>query len=193
MTHDVLLLNADYSPVRVVDWRRAVSLLLDEKVQLVAGYEGRQIRSPSATLPWPAVVTLRQYARHRGKVCFSRQNVLARDGWACQYCGESPRSRSGRPLPSLLTMDHVVPRARSEGGQVVLPWSGRPVPVTSWENIVTACRPCNQRKAAKLPEEAKMVLRTRPRRPTPWEGVRLLFSRVAIPEEWKDYLPEAAA
>lgn len=188
---DVLLLNADYSPVRVLDWRRAVTLLLDDKATLVAPYAGRQIRSPSTTLPWPAVVNLKQYARHRGKARFNRQNVLARDAWTCQYCLQAPRSASGLPVTTRLTLDHVVPRSRAKEGRVVLP-SGKRVPVTSWENVVTACRACNQRKADKSPEQVGMRLRQRPRRPTPWEGVRLLFSRVTIPDEWRDYLPAAA-
>ena len=183
---DVLLLNADYSPVRVLDWRRAVTLLLDDKARLVEQYPGREIRSPSTTLPWPAVVTLTSYARHRGKVRFNRQNVLARDGWSCQYCGTAPRTASGRPIPSQLTLDHVIPRSKARDGRV--PRNGRQVPVTSWENIVTACRPCNQRKADKSPEHAGLTLRTRPRRPTPWEGVAMLFARVEIPDEWRGYL-----
>ena len=189
---DVLLLNADYSPVRVLDWRRAVTLLLDDKAVLVEPYAGRLIRSPSTTLPWPAVVNLKHYARHRGKVRFNRQNVLARDGWSCQYCNRAPRSSTGRPITVDLTLDHVVPRSRSKEGRVQLPWNGKRVPVTSWQNVVTACRPCNQRKADKTLEQAGLRLRQWPRRPTPWEGVQLLFSRVTIPDEWKSYLPVAA-
>ena len=128
---DVLLLNADYSPVRVLDWRRAVNLLIDKKANLVAPYEGRLIRSPSTTLPWPAVVNLKQYASHRGKVRFSRQNVLARDVWTCQYCRRAPRTGLGHPITVDLTLDHVVPRSRSNKGRVTLPWNGKRVPVTS--------------------------------------------------------------
>lgn len=189
---DVLLLNADYSPVRVLDWRRAVTLIMADKATLVAPYAGRLIRSPSTTLPWPAVVNLKHYASHRGKVRFNRQNVLARDGWSCQYCHRAPRTASGSPINTTLTLDHVVPRSQSIEGRVRLPWNGKRVAVTSWSNVVTACRPCNQRKADKSLDAAGMRLRRLPRRPTAWEGVQLLFSRVTIPEEWKDYLPAAA-
>ncbi len=189
---DVLLLNADYSPVRILDWRRAVCLLLSDKVRLVADYEGREIRSQHLALPWPAVVTLTRYVGYRGRVRFNRQNVLARDDWRCQYCSFAPRTEDGRPIKTELTLDHVVPRARAADGRVRAV-SGRSVPVTSWENIVTACRACNQRKAARLPEEARMTLRKLPRRPTSWEGMQLEFARVPVPEEWRDYLPESIA
>ena len=60
----------------------------------------------------------------------SRRALFARDGWRCVYCGTT----GGR-----LTLDHVVPRSR--GGDSV------------WENVVTACAPCNLRKGDRLPEE----------------------------------------
>ena len=41
------------------------------------------------------------------------------------------------------------------------------------------------------PNEAGLVLRSTPRAPTPWESVRLVFERVAIPDEWTDFVPEA--
>ncbi|MFT5584182.1 MAG: 5-methylcytosine-specific restriction endonuclease McrA [Cognaticolwellia sp.] len=189
---DVLLLNADYSPVRVLDWQRAVCMLLDDKVMSVADYSGRHIRSTSLVLPWPAVITLRRYAKHRGRMRFNRTNLLARDAYTCQYCGYAPRNGQGQPVRTNLTMDHVVPRALSVGGQVTLPWSGLKVPVSSWENLTTACRSCNQRKAARLPEQARMTLGTKPRRPSNYEGVQLMFTRRDVPEEWKDFLPLAA-
>ncbi len=192
MQQDVLLLNADYSPVRIVDWRRAVVLLMADKVRLVAGYEGMEIRSQHLALPWPAVVTLTSYASHRGRVRFNRVNVFTRDGWRCQYCGFAPRSEEGHPLRGELTLDHVIPRARAVEGQVRLA-SGRKVPVTSWENVVAACRSCNQQKADRLLADARMSLRTAPRRPTPWEGVQFVFSRVSVPDEWRDFLPESVA
>lgn len=189
---DVLLLNADYSPVRILDWRRAVCLLMADKARLVAGYEGLEIRSQHLCLPWPAVVTLTRYVGHRGRVRFNRQNVLARDDWTCQYCGLAPRTADGHPIKTDLTLDHVIPRARALDGRVQLA-DGRWVPVTSWDNVVTACRPCNQRKADKTPANARMTLHSRPRRPTSWEGIRLTFSRVAVPEEWREYLPQSVA
>jgi 5-methylcytosine-specific restriction endonuclease McrA len=74
----------------------------------------------------------------------TRRTVIARDLYTCQYCGAQP----GR---AELTIDHVLPRSR--GGK------------TTWENAVTACKPCNHKKRDRTPEEAEMTLRAKPSRP----------------------------
>lgn len=63
--------------------------------------------------------------------------LFARDRHICAYCGE--RIEHGRG-----TRDHVMPRAR--GG------------LDTWENTVTACRSCNERKGCRTPDEAGMKL-----------------------------------
>ena len=125
----------------------------------------------------------------QGRLRFNRANILARDGYRCQYCGLAPRSRDGRPIPSALTLDHVVPRAQSREGVVVLPWTGRRVAVSCWENVVASCRDCNRRKAARTPDEARMRLLVVPRRPGPWDALRIAFGRAVIPNEWREFLP----
>ncbi|MCB9696992.1 MAG: HNH endonuclease [Alphaproteobacteria bacterium] len=184
----VLVLDADWTPLRVVTWQRAVVLLLEEKVSMVETYADRAIRSASAVFPRPAVVVLRRYHGMRGRVRFNRQNVLARDGYACQYCGVRPVRPSGRPDLSELTLDHVVPRSRSAKGKVRTA-DGQVVGVTSWSNVVACCVPCNSKKAARTPEEAKMPLRVRPRVPTGFDRLWMAVRTVEVPEEWRDWLP----
>ena len=186
---DCLLLNSDYAPLRVIAWERAVVLLLTERAMSLAGYPGRQIRSPSISIPWPAVVRLVNYASARPRTRFSRTSVLARDEYTCQYCGITPRTREGRANPNALTLDHVVPRSRSRDGFVTVPWNTRKVPVTTWENVVTCCKECNRRKGSKTPEECGLALRAIPRRPGPYDAVRIALGRSKIPEEWKEWLP----
>ena len=71
----------------------------------------------------------------------SRKNILLRDRNTCQFCG--------RVFPSSeLTLDHVVPRSR--GG------------LSTWENLVACCHPCNRRKGNQLPTEAGMKLMREP-------------------------------
>lgn len=186
-----LQLNADYTPMKLVRWERAVELVLDDKVVTVTAWPGRFVRSPSLALPWPSVIALRRYANVTAKVRFSARNVQARDHWTCGYCGIRPRLADGRPDRVALTLDHVVPRAQSRGGQVVLPWSRRRVAVTCWENVVTACQPCNLRKADRTPAEAGMHLRQFPRAPTQGDALRISLSRLpTIPPEWEEFLPE---
>lgn len=188
----VLVLNADYSLLDVVSWQQAVSMLVTKKVRLVQEYVGRVLRSASATMPFPAVVVRTSYIRPQRKIRFSRKNILARDAYACQYCGAQPRRTSGLPDLEALTIDHVVPRAQSQGGWVTLPWSGARVRVTSWENVLTACSPCNGAKADRTPQQAGMTPRKFPRTPSGFDLVSMSVFRYEIPEEWKMYLPEGS-
>lgn len=185
---DVLLLNADYRPVQVVPWERAVGLLLADKVHQVESYAGRFIRSERLEIAWPCVVSLVRYARTQVRPRLERGSLFARDGYTCAYCGVTPLNREGRPDRSRLTVDHVVPRSRASRGRVVLPWSGATVPVSSWENLVTACGPCNHDKADRTPDEAGLILDPVPRRPTGADLLRMALSRADVPDVWREYL-----
>ena len=161
---DVLLLNFTYEPLGVVDVARAVRMLFARKVEVVHAGCG-EIRSVTAAFPLPSVVRLLYYIAHRRKkVALTKKNVLLRDKYLCAYCGV----RGDR----LMTVDHVVPRAR--GGR------------STWENLVACCSTCNARKRDRTPDEARMPLRIRPREPKfiPWIVVR---SHTA-PDEWVKYL-----
>lgn len=140
----VLVLDQGYAPHRVVQWQRAICLLFGGKVEVLEEYD-ELVRSPSISIRMPAVVRLLSGVRRRPRVVrFSRFNVLLRDSFTCQYCGQSPHARE-------LTLDHVVPRAR--GG------------ATRWVNVVAACRSCNHQKGSRTPEEARMMLLRSPREP----------------------------
>jgi 5-methylcytosine-specific restriction endonuclease McrA len=188
VTQTVLVLNADWTPLRVVSWERAVTLLLEGKVAMVEAYAGRMIRSTSMGIPHPAVVVLRRYQAFRTRVRFNRQNVLARDRYTCVYCGLRPVRAGGKPDLSELTLDHVVPRAQSVLGRVRTMYGDR-VPVTCWDNVVTACVPCNAAKADRTPAEAHMPVRVRPRAPTGIDLVWMALLQVDVPDEWRDWLP----
>lgn len=145
MGQRVLVLNSSYEPLQLVSIRRAVVLLLQEKAEVIEAIEQR-LRSQSFSLEVPLVIRLVRYIKipRRMRLPCSRRGVLARDRDTCQYCGVQP----GR---AFLTVDHVIPRSR--GGE------------TTWENVVTACRDCNHRKGNRTPEEAHMVLASKPRQP----------------------------
>lgn len=158
-----LLLNVTFEPMKVIPWQRALTLLVLGKVELVEPYAA-VVRTVSRELALPAVVRLRRYARHERRVKLSRHNVFRRDGFTCQYCGDQPG-------PAVLTLDHVTPRAL--GGP------------TTWDNLVTACRRCNARKAARTPEQASMPLARRPHRPA---HLPLVPLRAETPAPWLGYL-----
>ena len=122
----------------------------------------------------PSVVRLFRALRGQRKhIAFSRENVYARDGGRCQYCGVKMR----RPQ---ITYDHVIPRAH--GGK------------TTWENIVFACVGCNQKKGGKTPEQAGMKLLSVPVRPKKLpEHIRIsLAFRHGMPESWRTWLRDFA-
>ena len=162
-----LVLDHAYRPHKIVSWERAVTLLFLGKVQVVEEYD-EEIRSVSISIRMPAVVRLLRAIRGIGRgIRFSRIHILQRDGFRCQYCG--------RKLPiSRLNFDHVIPRAR--GGS------------TNWENIVTACYPCNQRKGDRTPVEAGMTLKKPPLRPR-WLPIAFLrLDTKDVPDRWATYL-----
>jgi 5-methylcytosine-specific restriction endonuclease McrA len=162
----VLVLNATYEPLNVVSVRRAVLLLLKEKAEIVEAAEA-WLHSEQLSLPLPLVIRLVCYVRipQRFSLPLSRRTVLARDHYTCQYCGE-------RPGKANLTLDHVQPR--SQGGE------------TRWENVVTACGPCNRRKGDRTPDEARMPLGRQPRRPR-YLALTLL-EEPSAPPAWYKYM-----
>lgn len=160
----VLVLNASYEPLNVTTVRRAHVLVFKGKAEVLEQLD-QPLHSASDTFPWPHVIRLVTYVRVPRAIQrkISRRALFARDNWRCVYCG----STAGR-----LTLDHVVPRSR--GGDSV------------WENVVTSCAPCNLRKGNRLPEEVAMVLRYKPKPPTPVLFIRLAAPR--IPDGWQPYL-----
>lgn len=162
-----LLLNSTYEPLRIISWQRAVTMHYLGKVEVLRSYE-QMLRSVSTRLQAPAVVRLFQFVRrHRARISFSRRNVFLRDGYRCQYCGVS------LPL-SELTTDHVIPR--SLGG------------ATTWDNVVTACSPCNLHKGGRTPSQARMTLYRRPARPTHLPALRLHLRSDRAPAAWREFL-----
>ncbi len=169
-TFPALVLNADfrplsYYPLSLWGWQDAVKAVFLDRVNIVSEYD-RCVRSPSFEMKLPSVVSLKNYVRPALYPAFTRFNVFLRDRFTCQYCGDDQD----------LTFDHLVPRSR--GG------------LTRWENVVTACAPCNLQKGGKLPGEAKMHPAQRPYRPTVFELHRngRLFPPNYLHESWLDYL-----
>ena len=168
--HPALVLNADYRPLSYYPlslwpWQEAVKAAWLDRVDIVAEYDA-WVRSPSTEIRIPSVVVLKDYVKPQKRVAFTRFNLFLRDEFRCQYCGAKGD----------LTFDHVVPRA--SGG------------ITSWENVVAACAPCNLRKGGRMSIDCGMRPRMAPKRPT----VRQLHDRGrAFPpnylhESWSDFL-----
>lgn len=166
MNAQTLLLTPWMMPHKVISWQDAITMMFLDKVEVLEAYD-EHIASPSLTIPMPAVVRLKKpVGSVKRGVKFSRINVFTRDGFRCQYCGD--KKRMGE-----LNYDHVVPR--DKGGR------------TEWENIVTACYPCNDRKRNRTPEQAGMKLAKRPVKPQTLPLVSMPIDRHTIPAVWQGY------
>lgn len=164
----VLVLDQGYQPHRVISWQRAVTMLFQDKVEILEEYD-EDIRSVSITIKMPAVVRLLQRVRGKKRsVRFSRINVATRDNYTCQYCDTKLPLRK-------LTYDHVIPR--SKGGK------------TSWCNIVMACYPCNSKKRSMSPTRAGMRLKKKPVKPKHLPVVVFRIDKQAtLPDLWYNWI-----
>ena len=159
----VLVLNADYRAFAICTIYKAFLLLYLDKAEVVTNSPTRQLRTIDRAFDVPSVIKLRDYVNMPYRnVMLSRQNVFKRDGHSCVYCGANKD----------LTIDHVVPK--SQGGK------------TSWNNLVTACRPCTSKKGNFPPEQVGMELPYAPFKPSFVMFLRE-FSGVAD-ESWHPYL-----
>lgn len=161
----VLVLNASYEAIGVVSAKRAFKSIL-KGAATVEQPSGRVIRAGRSTFIVPAVIRFLKYRKipHRNRV-LSRKGILARDQHQCQYCFASPAK---------LTLDHIIPQSRGGHG--------------TWENLVAACVPCNNRKADRTPEEAGMPLQRRPRPFTVHTPRQLLRESARMQDTWQPYL-----
>lgn len=165
----VLVLSASFEPFKIVSWQKAMQLLFTEKVEVLEEYE-REIRTVSMTFRLPSVLRLRRYVplvRKKNIIRFSRTNIFIRDQHTCQYCGRKRQKHE-------LTLDHVIPVV--QGG------------AKNWENIVTACLQCNQRKGGRTPHEAGMRLIIKPQAPAWLPSQAIRYDLNSAPEHWKVYL-----
>ncbi|MCX6118282.1 MAG: HNH endonuclease [Proteobacteria bacterium] len=162
-----LVLNAAYEPIHLVSWEKAMCLVFTSKAEIVAEYDSL-IRSVSQIFKMPSVVRLKKYVKTFRKTMnarCTRKNILMRDRFNCQYCGQNCSVAT-------VTIDHVFPRSR--GGK------------TTWDNVVAACHPCNRKKADRTPSEASMPLLRVPRRPS-WVDL-LEESHRTLLESWMPFL-----
>jgi 5-methylcytosine-specific restriction endonuclease McrA len=95
----VLVLNASYEPLNLVNVKRAVVLVLKNKAEIIEE-RGGYLHSERFMMPFPTVIRLVYYVKvpYRG-VALSRRAIFIRDKNICQYCGSRAES-----------IDHVVPR-----------------------------------------------------------------------------------
>jgi 5-methylcytosine-specific restriction endonuclease McrA len=156
-TEAVIVINASYEFLGLVSWQRAMGLLFSGKVEVIKE-SNRIVKTVTRTFRVPAVIRLVKFIRqiYKREVPFSRKNILVRDGYKCQYCGDDFNSGD-------LTVDHIIPKV--QGGN------------NDWTNVVACCRSCNIRKGGRTPRQAGMQLVRKPFKPTIMEFINLYLKR----------------
>jgi 5-methylcytosine-specific restriction endonuclease McrA len=162
----VLVLNANFEPINVCNTYRAITLMLAGKASMVMNGRG-YIHTINQAFPIPSVIRLVEMVRRpRPRVKLTKREILRRDNYSCQYCGQRA---------SVLTIDHVLPRHM--GGQ------------HTWDNLVTACQVCNHRKGGRTVEQAHMFLLRQPAEPP--ASARYIFARhLGENEEWLPFIED---
>ncbi len=163
LSQSVLILNQNYEPIAICSAKKAVVLMFLEKAHMVESYDD-YIHAVSLQIPYPSVIRLNRYIRKPfQKVSLSRRNIIKRDKNICQYCGKNHQP---------MTVDHIIPK--SNGGQ------------DTWENLVSACMRCNNKKGDRTPDKAGMKLISQPRRPSHLFYLQHLAG--SSHNTWNDYL-----
>ena len=157
----VLLLNNNLSYLTMISWKRAINLVLKNKAEVVK-YTEKVITNSEKTvsLKIPKVIKLVYFIAKvsKAKMIYSKKVVFLRDNHSCVYCGSNNK----------LTIDHLVPKMR--GGK------------STFDNTVTACFSCNNRKGNQTPEEAGLKLHKRPYTPSITDYMRLKFKDIDLGE-----------
>ncbi len=160
----VLVLNQNYEPLMISRVKKAIILIYLGKAEIIDQWDGKMIQGVRAAFPYPSIIRLSTPVHRPWQIInLSRKNIMKRDGYQCQYCGT-------RTQP--LTVDHIIPKMR--GGK------------DTWDNLITACIHCNNKKGHRTLQEAQMTLRKQPRRPHPLCFIQTHTGGMA--ERWKPYL-----
>lgn len=168
----ILLLNADFRPIRTIPLKRAVSLLSKDAVDIIETVPGRLLRSATSSQPFPSVIRLRYFVNvPQRNAVWSRRAVFSRDNYTCVFCGAKLTRETA-------TVDHLIPQetCRKQG-----------IRASTWGNTATACEVCNRRKANRTMRDAGMKFfdpKFEPKTPR----TNYLVLSGDIPEEWKSYI-----
>jgi len=173
--HRILRLNQAGQPIDWLGWQEAVCLYSRDLVLWSLGdilfrpRGGRNRMTGQRTrIELPSIIAVggSRVAPPRRRPPLTNRALFERDSLQCLYCGEYFAA-------DRLTRDHILPRYR--GGE------------DSWENVVAACRRCNQRKGHRTLEEAGLELLALPYCPNPAEYLALVNSQRILPDQ-ADYL-----
>ena len=157
-----LKLDAAWQPLEIIDSLKGFSMVYSGRARIVENHT----QQFNALFYYPSIIVLNTYIRKKPiYLSPTRSNIYWRDMYRCQYCYE-------KFSHSKLTLDHVIPKSR--GG------------TKSWENLVTCCAKCNQKKGSRTPDESFMELFKIPA--VPEFNVVRTSPFIVMPFSWKKFL-----
>jgi 5-methylcytosine-specific restriction endonuclease McrA len=173
-----LILNQDWKPLTVINWKRAICLgiigdeIVGEGVRVVERYTDDSVKTSGGNfIQVPAVAVSNRFVKRRRKIKIKKKNLMIRDGAKCQYCKQELDNREA-------TIDHVIPKSRFTSKKYS----------HHWENIVISCRRCNSKKGNRTPSEAGMKLLSVPKKPKIAQFYSKMLVSKSIPKEWELYV-----
>lgn len=178
----ILAVDIGGRPFNWLHWQRVVQLYARDEIAWETGTALYRIRGGinrrtrrCSEIELTSVVSIRganTAVVYQGPPSLSNRALFARDGYLCMYCGS-------RFSVSMLTRDHVMPRA--QGGR------------DDWENVITACKSCNNHKGNRTPEQAGMPLLAIPYEPNHAEYLMIANRRILADQMvfLRQYLPRA--
>ena len=166
MNAKILRLNKAGIPVSWLTREETATLLVKDQVIWSLGDTVMEIRGGYNRVGLQSILKLPSIVACDGKVHSDNYDpplenkfLFRRDKNICLYCG-------GQFSPGDLSRDHVQPISR--GGLDI------------WTNVVTSCRRCNNHKADRNPEEARMQLLAIPFVPNQYEFLYLSNHNVLV-------------
>lgn len=184
----VLILNKGWSPIRVVNLEKAITILFseykngepkakiisedyqaltwDEWSKIIPSDTEETIHSAHAQFKIPEIIQLTRYNKIPfQKMSFSRNNLYKRDEGKCMYCGVKLELKN-------CTVDHLTPKSKNGP--------------SSWLNCVLSCRSCNFKKADQYLEKTNLKLLKTPFIPS-YSLVSLDIKEANI-KSWKNFI-----
>ncbi len=163
MMNKVILLNYDFKFLHSISWKKAIVLMLKNKVEVIK-YSTKKIKTSNNNIKEiviPQIIKLVKLIRniYKNKIPYTKKNILIRDNYKCLYCENKNNS---------MTIDHVIPI--SKGGK------------SSFQNCVCSCKNCNNKKKDRTPSEANMFLKYQPYQPTIMEFINIKMKNLGIYE-----------